>query len=830
MMDDNGKKQLYRLIKDMDSKNEVVHLDLANNSIKYNEKQVLLHEKIEELTDEELVRSYIVTKLVKVMGYHERHCVELEKMYTIGRPPKEGAKIDILVTKKGSPFAIFELKAPEKYESEMEGAIKEQLFKVAPGIDAGKNTLRYLVYYTVHISEDNELRERLVTIDFTSYKTYEDWEEASKPNLMSIPKEYGIVRKPVFIKNGKPDLRKDVTRDELDRIRWNIHNILWAGGKYHIELFYNLMGILLAKIYDEKETEDEKAYDFQIFYKNGEPESPEKVYERINRLYRMAVKEYLGYSEEELRRIRDIVFDPPKVKYVTEILQDISLTTNRYDVLGDFFEKIVRTEFKESKGQYLTHTNLVNFMIRAIRLEDLAISRINKEKKLPYIIDPACGSGTFLIESMKLITPYIMANQDMLKRSASVREFVEMMFPRGRRNAWANWYVYGIDINTDLATATKVNMVGHGDGHANIEAKDALIDFEQYSKDRLQVKKASEIYRKFVNEQFDVLFSNPPFSITIDRDTAKKLPKVFVWGEKIASRLEKQKKKKEVSTENLFIERWYQLLKPEGRLGVVLPESVFDTMENEYIRLFLYKYFEIKAIVSLPDIAFQPYTPTKTSLLFAQKKSPEEVMRYEELWGKYEKLYDLLRREIYGVLDRIDGISVTEIEGIGRKRNERLKNAGISTIRQFVSTPKEKLAEFMDLDSAIVDNYIQKGKEILEKNKDVREKFVKLLREFLRANFEEKDAILEAKELKEKYENEIRQVDRNWWVFGNVSEELDYPIFMAHAEEIGYKRGIRGEEERPNDLYQIDEYGNIVIDTENPEKILDHLRKVVVWK
>ena len=449
------------------------------------------------------------------------------------------------------------------------------------------------------------------------------------------------------------------------------------------------------------------------------------------------------------------------------------MTTNRYDILGDFFEKIVRTEFKQSKGQYLTHTNLVNFIIRALEIENLALHLINEEKRLPYIIDPACGSGTFLIESMKLITSYILENQDKLKKSSSVNEFVGMMFPPARRNVWASRYIYGIEINTDLATATKVNMVGHGDGSANIEAKDALIDFEEYTKDLLQVKKISEVYPKPVNEQFDVVISNPPFSITIDRDTAKKLPKIFMWGEQIKEQLDKAEKKKEVSTETLFIERWYQLLRPNGRLGVVLPESVFDTTTNRHVRLFLYKYFWIKAIVSLPDLAFQPYTPTKTSLLFAQKKTPEEVKEWDGLWKKYQEEYKKLR-------ERID---------------ELLK--------------------------------VRKGTFEYEK---LQKELVEKLKELLGENFDEQDKDLDIKDLREKYAEEIKLADEEWWVFRKVSKELNYKIFMAHAEEIGYKRGLRGEEQRPNQLFQTDENGNIVIDTENPKTILDHLRKEVKWK
>ena len=88
------------------------------------------------------------------------------------------------------------------------------------------------------------------------------------------------------------------------------------------------------------------------------------------------------------------------------------------------------------------------------------------------------------------------------------------------------------------------------------------------------------------------------------------------------------------NSENLFIERYYQLLKEGGRLGVVLPESVFDTTENKYIRLFLFKYFNVKAIVSLPQVTFEPYTSTKTSLLFAQKKTKKQVEQWNDLWDK----------------------------------------------------------------------------------------------------------------------------------------------------------------------------------------------------
>lgn len=92
------------------------------------------------------------------------------------------------------------------------------------------------------------------------------------------------------------------------------------------------------------------------------------------------------------------------------------------------------------------------------------------------------------------------------------------------------------------------------------------------------------------------------------------------------------------SSETLFIERCFQLLKPNGRLGIVLPESVFNAVDNMSVRLFMYRMFKIKAIVSLPRNVFID-TPTLTSLLFAQKKTRDEIRTWDEEWQKNKYLY-----------------------------------------------------------------------------------------------------------------------------------------------------------------------------------------------
>ena len=744
---------------------------------------------------EEKVRASLFYDLIERYEYkNEKSIIDFESLRVIGHPDKTTkSKIDIILYREdGTPFAIFETKSKVAYDEYFEDSIKTQLFERAANEDKGSGKLNYLIYYTCFY-EDSEFIENFQSIDYSLYKDWNYWEDAGRPNLRIIPKKYGIIDKPPkFIKGSnvsESKLRDHVRKEEFKRIANDLHNVLWGGGQHQNELFFNLIGLFLTKIFDEKTRSIGEPFDFQIFFEGDRGEPAETTYKRINNLYRgeknpktgkysqCALNYLLGYPDDQLDKTFNIVFDANKVKYVVETLQDISFTANKHDVLGDFFERIVRSELKQTKGQYLTHNNIVDFIVKCLKVDSLAIDLINGKDgrpRLPYIVDPACGSGTFQVQCMREITNRVLQEKQSpknLKQTDDVAELVEIQFPKRRRNVWAQEYIYGIEINPDLAMATKVNMVGHGDGSANIFPADGLIDFVKYSDaKRLNIKIENDVYSKFVNEQFDVVVSNPPFSVMVDRETARQFPELYLQGDKIKRSLKKDTQK-EIDTEILFIERWYQLLRPGGRLGVVLPESVFDSTSNRDIRLFLFKYFWIKAVVSLPHLAFAPYTMTKTSLLFAQKKTPEKVVEWDKKWKAYEDEYAKLKKGYNKIQNR--------------KETDKLKPIYLSTLK----------------------NYLQ-------------------------SLFDLKDESLTISELKNKYEDDLKQVDSVWWVFNKISQDQDYPIFMAHAEEIGYKRGANKEEIRPNELFDSEEIDNgrvIKINIDNPETILDHFIKTVEW-
>jgi type I restriction enzyme M protein len=203
----------------------------------------------------------------------------------------------------------------------------------------------------------------------------------------------------------------------------------------------------------------------------------------------------------------------------------------------------------------------------------------------------------------------------------------------------------------------------------------------------------------------------------------------------------------------------------------------------------LFKYFNVKAIVSLPQITFEPFTSTKTSLLFAQKKTKKQVEKWNELWDKYGKEWSLLNTRV------------------------------ADYVKYFVK--EEKLNKKWAKDVV----------EDIEKNDTKR--IADNIKRFLKDYITPEDKKLNPKELLTKYSEEVDSLSKfeketdvfgfynAWWVFGEVAKEMNYDIFMAEAENVGYKRTKRGENPMPNDLYDL-EYAPCKLNTKN---IIDNYNK-----
>lgn len=775
------------------SSQKVVDFVVREKKVKY-DKNIRSHREIKTISgDEEAVRSYLVAKLINELGYKKEN-IELEKEYDIGRPKVNKPRIDVIVRDdKDNAFLYIEAKSPQDYEKNKDEVIEKQLFNLASQEQGQGKKVKYLVLYTVEIVED-KIKDKCILIDYEKFPSFEEWKDV-RNFTDELPERYGKAQKEPYVKGGKKDLDTSFTYEQLDGIRKNLHNVLWGGGGADDnDIFSSLVNIILAKIQDEDEKEKGEKYDFQVFtFKDGESfESNEELFERINKLYRRALKQKLNITNE-VKLKKSYVIDEnklslPKLKYTVAELERFSFVDGKNsfdgkDILGDFFEGIIREGFKQTKGQFFTHIHIVKFLLWSLQLDKLAIERVNNDLEIPYLIDPAAGSGTFLIEYMKFITKNLKYKfKDKLATKRAVEDkFNEWFMPNHRENKWAREYIYGIEMNFNLGTATKVNMILHGDGSTNIFVKDGLLPFNFYDKETApnflkQYEEDKLYFNKDVNAQFDAIVTNPPFSVSLDNETKKHLSTEFVFGGK-------------KNSENLFVERWYQLLKPNGRLGAVLPESVFDTTENKYIRLFIFKYFKVKAVVSLPQLTFEPFTSTKTSLLFAQKKTKSEIQEWDKLWSKYSNEWSNLKT-------RCENLLAVYIDGKDRSKLPSIKNL---------------------------------------KESEEKEILAKILKDYI----ENEDKKLSAKELIEKYQDELKELCKydndtkdvfgfvnTWWAFGEVAKELNYKIFMAEVENVGYKRTKRGEKPMPNELFRTNDKSEVLVDDGVMKTALDYMRKI----
>ena len=593
-----------------------------------------------ELHDEEWVRALILLRLVTHYGYAaDADILEIEKVYeNPGRPKKDskGGRVDIVVYKKGSKevFLFIECKTPSTYEMDRK-YIKGQLFQLSK-----LETVRppHLIYYTCDISgEDGSVNERITTISTKEYSEYEQWDSAGQPAKNSIPVKYGTPIKKRYAnirKSTKERLPLSVENNEIffAALQGQIHDVIWGGGgTASNEVFAYISRLLLCKIYDEKETKPRQ--DFQV--QRLENETAEQLVARLNQIYKVAETAYLALPVSS----ENVAFDPAriapsKIAYVVERIESVSFIENALDgdLLGGFFEQIVATDFTQTKGQFFTPNIIIQFMFKLIDITSNAKVIFENEhdrlgrRRLPYVIDPSCGSGAFLIEYMKEISKSLNTQEYRESLSKRQLEAYQTFFSGPTGNAWARDYLFAVECNYDLGLAAKVNMVLHGDGSMNTWISNGLLPFEKYRiEGRNNILGASQAinkehpYQYSLNEQFDLVISNPPFSITMSEDEKNDIEAAFSGLLNLS--------------ENLFIERWYQLLRENGQFCCVLPESVLDTKTNKAVRIFLLTHFKILAAVSLPYDAFKPFTSTKTCILYAQKRTAEQVKAIQERYN-----------------------------------------------------------------------------------------------------------------------------------------------------------------------------------------------------
>ena len=709
-----------------------------------------------QLTDpEEQVRARYYVELIERYQYPENR-IYLEESVP-RRTPSDFADIVIYQDDaKTEPYIVIECKKDDISELEFEQAI-EQAFGNCNSLSG---------YYTGVVAGNT--RRFFNAKDFGSM-------ERIRNIIANIPVRYGEVEEWRYKKNDPDWDLQAVGRGELTRVFEKCHDTLWQSGKLApTEAYDELAKLLFIKIQDEKQhRHDGEPYDFQI--KTREP--AKSVARRIKVLYRDAKADSPEVFTENVK-----VDDSPLFSVVNH-LQGINLNKTDLDVKGIAFERFLGSYFRGDMGQYFTPRELVEFIIKMI-----------KPNQKNRVLDPACGSGGFLLYTMEHI-------------QGQASEYYEEGTP-DHHTYWhdfAEKRLFGIEVNDAIARVAKMNMIIHDDGHSNVIGNDALIDFD----------KLYDQNKGFEKESFDIILTNPPFGANI-----KKEEKTYLGDYKLGKGRNSQK------TEILFLERCFDFLKwGTGKLAVVLPDGILNNSSLQYVRDYIEQHFRIRAVVSLPQTAFRYYEAgVKPSILFLEKFSEEEYSLYQaninRITGENEAIYmpriTELKSERKKMIEEHGcpaQAAVTElyeprlratldnIEDLNGKLDRKPTRTFLRWRERFVrDTRPEDSQDFELFDKHTANEQFKTHKKDLTAlGKEYKEQYKAASdsewEDQTKAEYKEKiDAVKEA--LADKNAEDIRQ-----WVLENAN----HPIFMAMAERIGYDAS--GRTDPVNDLHTIcDEY------------------------
>jgi len=314
--------------------------------------------------------------------------------------------------------------------------------------------------------------------------------------------------------------------------------------------------------------------------------------------------------EKKKKRIFDknekLDLDPTTTKEVVKLLEHFDLYGIDDDLNGRLFETFLTATMRGRElGQFFTPRSVVEFMSH---MADLQANRNCIER----VLDACCGTAGFLIEAMAIM-------RDKIKTDPSLNGSERELFIKELTNEC----LYGIDAGKSppIARIARINMYLHGDGGSRIYFADSLdkdlkieegID-EELKRDRTELNKIL-LESKL---KFNTVLTNPPFAMTYER----KKPNDRRILEKYVLAYDKKEETKvlraSLRSNVMFLERYWELMKPHGKLITIVDESLLNTSANKPFRDFIKEKFVVRAIISLPKNTFvNTGSSAKSSILY----------------------------------------------------------------------------------------------------------------------------------------------------------------------------------------------------------------------
>jgi type I restriction enzyme M protein len=724
---------------------------------------------------EEIVRQLWIYRLLNEYNYPKER-IDVERVVSFGSKDSGLADIVVLHDDLTHPYIIFEIKRPQRKA----GLEQLKSYCNAEGAPIG-------VW-----SNGNEI-----------IRLYRE-----EPNIfVEIPRipKYGETLKDILTERWTIKWLEE--NDELKKGNTTLKKILLdleelVLGNAGVDPFEEIFKLIYAKLYDEWSGINNPSYQLQFFVGDR---SPEEVKKAISDLLEGAKREWPGVFEPTDKiELRD-----EHLKVCVSFLEKVKLFNSNLQIIDEAFEYLIPQVSKKKEGQFFTPRPVVDMVVKMLN-----------PKANEFVIDPACGSGGFLLHSVMWVARGMISGKPL---------------PENARN-FAQNKIYGIDFAKKAVKIAKAINLIVGDGKSHVYKDNSLAPhtWSEETKAGLRGRllrfpndpeKDRENQEKFLFFDFDVLMTNPPFAGTVKE---KDILKLYKLAEKNGRLVDK------IGRHILFLERSLQFLKPGGRMAIVLPQGLLNNKSAEYIRRFIIDEARILAVVGLHVNTFKPHTGTKTSVLFLRKYTEEEKEKIQQIRLKYEGEWEKFLENLKEKYQNLAWDSSVDEEEIPEELKSFLETY-FETREEVEELPGEK-AEVEETEETEEEN---KGRKplttLVQEKSELEEALNEKIEELKNANATRKAEL--KKEIKvlqseiNKLNKEISQrtlagqislvlnderiteAFKKYWLDGKVMKEMDYPIFFAVNEKpIRDESGEYRYKKNPDGSFVLDEHGHPVID------------------
>ena len=521
---------------------------------------------------------------------------------------------------------------------------------------------------------------------------------------------------------------KAFSRDEFSRLLFKCHNIIRNNDKLSPEAaFDEISKILFIKIRFERENSKNQIFSLDTFKKDKEsyerykPQGGEEFYQFLFTQTKQQFANDHLFDDNAKIEIRENSFEQ-----IVKELEIYNLSTTSDDVKGIAFEQFLGKTFRGELGQFFTPRTIVDFMVSIL-----------DPQEGEYVCDPCCGSGGFLIKTFEYVREHIEKDIESQKEAikqqcygddydslsekekqkietkvsdtfALLNEELNIYNDKGRLRSLSFDCIYGTDANPRMARTAKMNMIMHGDGHGGVHHHDGLLNVNGIFENR-----------------FDIILTNPPFGARVDKDLKISETDRFTDEAKIEEykkRYGEEEYEKALSqvndnvgksllslykigsglTEVLFIERSLNLLKPGGRMGIVLPEGVLNGTNLQKAREFVEGKAKLLLIVSIPQDVFMASGATvKPSLLFLKKFTEKEAEEYEMIKASAIAKFDAKYSEELSVIE--EQLAKRGKDALSKDKKKELEAQKKQIIEKKQSDIKVEIKEQFDYEIPIAE-------------------------------------------------------------------------------------------------------------------------------